>query len=280
MLLERFHRGETVWAVGVYDALGALLARDAGFDVVMTGGFGVTASLLGLPDHEFLTLTENVGVVSRLTALGGLAVVADIDTGYGSTMGVQRAVADFARAGAGAVIIEDQVSPKSCPACAKSVELVDLSEAVAKIRAARSVAGDRLAVIARTDAFDPEEACVRASAYAAAGADLIQPISKTFSDFAGLQELRARCGVPLSLQLLGWLETDLTREQISELAGLATFTFTPLLTAAHALRQNLVALKSNLSTVGLPAPRMPLADLSELLGFDDWIARQESFYRP
>ena len=279
MLLERFRTGEPVWAVGVYDALSALLARDAGFDVVMTGGFGVTASLLGLPDHEFLTLTENVGVVSRVSNLAGLAVVADIDTGYGSTMGVQRAVAEFARAGAAAIIIEDQVSPKSCPACATSVELIDVSEAVAKIRAARSVAGEQMAVIARTDAFDPEEACVRAAAYARAGADLIQPISKTFSDFAGLCQLRERCGVPLSLQLLGWLETDLRREQIVKVAGLATFTFAPLLTAAHAVRRNLSALKSALSTEALPSPRMALADLSDLLGFDDWTRRQEIFYR-
>jgi len=278
MVLERFRAGESVWAVGVYDALSALLAKDAGFDVVMTGGFGVTASLLGLPDHEFLTLTENVGVVSRISSLGGLAVVADIDTGYGSTMGVQRAVGDFARAGAAAVIIEDQVSPKSCPACATSVELIDISEAVAKIKAARSVAGEQVAVIARTDAFDPEEACVRAAAYASAGADLIQPISKTFSEFEGLRRLRERCGVPLSLQLLGWLETDLSREQIVEVAGLATFTFVPLLTAAQALRQNLSALKSALSAEALPAPRMPLAEFSDLLGFDEWTRRQEIFY--
>jgi len=280
MLRNRLQAGAPVWAVGVYDALSALLAREAGFDTVMTGGFGVTASLLGLPDHEFLSLTENLGVVSRISAMGGLDVIADIDTGYGSTMGVERAVREFARAGAAAVIIEDQVSPKSCPACATAVQLIDVAEAAAKIRAARAAAGSDLVVVARTDAFDPEEAFTRASAYADAGADLIQPVSKTFSDFAGIRELRQRCGVPLSLQLLGWLETDLSRQQVAEVAGLAFFTFTPLLSAAQAVHQNLVRLRADLSTTNLPASRMPLTQLSDILGFDEWTARQDRYYRP
>ena len=63
-------------------------------------------------------------------------------------------------------------------------------------------------IIARTDAVDPAEAIRRGKAYVAAGADIIQPISKCFKNFEGLQAMREGCGVPLSLQILAWLETD------------------------------------------------------------------------
>ena len=57
--------GRTVWTAGVYDALSAKLAEEAGFKAVMTSGFAVSASLLGLPDVELYTMTENLGVVSQ-----------------------------------------------------------------------------------------------------------------------------------------------------------------------------------------------------------------------
>ena len=40
--------------------------------------------------------------------------VADGDTGYGNAMNVRRTVQEFARAGAAAILIEDQVWPKKC----------------------------------------------------------------------------------------------------------------------------------------------------------------------
>lgn len=266
---EKLQEPGPVWAVGVYDVLSALIAQKSGFDTVMTGGFGVTASLLGLPDLELLTMTENVGVVANVSRLRGLSVIADIDTGYGSIPGVLRAVEAFRSAGAQAIIIEDQVSPKSCSACVDGTDLIPLDEATAKIRAACDVAGEDVVVIARTDAFEPQEAFVRGRAYVAAGARLIQPVSKTFDSFAGLRELRDRCGAPLSLQLFGWLERDLRRDQIAEIAGIATFTFIPLLTAAAALSDNIRALHKTKSGRVLPLPAMALDAFSAMIGFDD-----------
>ena len=275
---QSLKKSKTVWVAGVYDALSALIAREAGFDTVMTGGFGVTASLLGMPDMELLTLTENVGVVTRVARLSGLSVIADIDTGYGNTANVLRAVTDFRHAGAAAVIIEDQVSPKSCPACTDETAVIAVEEACAKIRAARHAAGDDVIVIARTDAVEPADAIARAQAYVAAGAELIQPINKTFNNFEGLRELRNVCGVPLSIQILGWMEKGLSQAQIEDIAGVATFTFASLLTTSQALMVNMRALVRDRDISNLPVPTMPLADFKELIGFDRMENDQLHYY--
>jgi methylisocitrate lyase len=276
-LREQLAGGRTVWAAGIYDSLSARLAEEAGFDAVMTGGLGMSASLLGMPDFELLTLTENVGVVARAAKAVSIPVIADIDTGYGNTVNVGRAVAEFRAAGAQAVIMEDQVSPKRCAACVDETELIPIDEASAKIRAARDAAGDMI-VIARTDSFDPPEAIARAQAYVAAGADMIQPVSKCFSDHAGLVELRQRAGVPLSIQILGWLER-LSAGEVEQVAGIATFSLVALMTATAALRENLSALRKARDTATLPRPRTALADFNDFIGFDALLASQQRFYR-
>jgi len=278
LLRQSLEKSRTVWVAGVYDALSALIAREAGFDTVMTGGFGMTASLLGMPDMELLTLTENVGVVTRVARLSGVSVIADIDTGYGGTANVLRAVTDFRQAGAAAVIIEDQVSPKSCPACTDETAVISIEEACAKIRAARHAAGEDVVVIARTDAVRPAEAMARARAYVAAGADLIQPINKTFNDFEGLKELRQACGVPLSLQILGWMEKAMTKEQIEEIAGVAVFSFASLLTTSRALMTNMRSLARDHDINNLPVPTMPLEEFTALIGFDQMKNDQLRYY--
>lgn len=276
-LRERLASGRTVWAAGIYDSLSARIAEDAGFDAVMTGGLGMSASLLGMPDFELLTMSENVGVVARAAKAVSIPVIADIDTGYGNTVNVGRSVAEFRAAGAQAVIMEDQVSPKRCAACVADTELIPVDEAAAKIRAARDAAGDMI-VIARTDSFDPPEAIARAQAYVAAGAQMIQPVSKCFSDHAGLVELRDKVGVPLSIQILGWLET-LSPDEVEQIAAIATFSLVALMTTTAALRENLAALRKDRGTAALPRPRTALPAFNDFIGFDALLEEQQKFYR-
>jgi len=274
--LTQVLRGDTVWGVGIYDALSAKLAEWAGFGAVMTGGFGVTASLLGLPDLELLSMAENVATVRRVAAAVSIPVVADIDTGYGNTINVARVMRELKTAGAQAVIMEDQISPKRCAACVDETQLIGLDEAVAKIRAAVEVSDGAIAVIARTDAFDPAEAFVRARAYAEAGAHLIQPVSKTFSRLEDLIELRRRSGCPLSIQILGWLE-QLEPTEVAQVAGLATFSLVPLMTATSALMRNLSALRANLKCSGLPCERMGMEAFKNFIGFDAMIREHQRY---
>ncbi|SFE60058.1 methylisocitrate lyase [Sulfitobacter brevis] len=275
---QRLRKGETVWAAGAYDALSAKLSENAGFDAVMSTGFGVSASHLGVPDVELYTMTENLGVVDKMVDAIGVPLVADTDTGYGNAINVMRTVRAFEKAGVAAMIFEDQEAPKRCPAVANKVDILPITENAGKIRAAVEARRDAdTLIIGRTDSMVEDEAIERACAYVAAGADLIQPISKCFSDIAGLRRLREACGVPLSLQVLGWLETDLSPEEIEEVAGLAVFPLVGLMSATHALQQNLAALARSHQTKDLPMPVTSMGVFKEMIGFSQ-IERQQDRY--
>jgi 2-methylisocitrate lyase-like PEP mutase family enzyme len=45
-------------SVGAHDVFTALIVEQTGFETVFVGGFGPSAPLLGLPDLNFLTMSE------------------------------------------------------------------------------------------------------------------------------------------------------------------------------------------------------------------------------
>jgi methylisocitrate lyase len=278
-LKQRLASGSTVWFAGAQDALSALLVDQSAFDGVFTTGFGVSASLLGQPDMELYTLSENLGVVNHIANVVRKPIFADADTGYGNVLNIQRTVRAFEKAGVAALSIEDQVSPKRCPAAASALVTVPMADAVARIRAAVDARRDpNLLIVARTDVKDPGEAMERAARFAEAGADLIQPITPTFSSHADLVKLRQTCGRPLSLQLMeGTWMAQLNRAQIEAVAGMATYPIVSLLTLVHALRTNLAALAERCGQpMGeLPIPRSPIAQFKQVIGWHDLEKQQE-----
>jgi methylisocitrate lyase len=278
-LKQRLASGSTVWFAGAQDALSALLVDQSAFDGVFTTGFGVSASLLGQPDMELYTLSENLGVVNHIANVVRKPIFADADTGYGNVLNIQRTVRAFEKAGVAALSIEDQVSPKRCPAAASALLTVPMADAVARIRAAVDARRDPdLLIVARTDVKDPAEALERAARFAEAGADLIQPITPTFSSHADLVKLRQTCGRPLSLQLMeGTWMAQLNRAQIEAVAGMATYPIVSLLTLVHALRTNLAALAERCGQpMGeLPVARAPIAQFKQVIGWHDLEKQQE-----
>ncbi|MDE1947907.1 MAG: isocitrate lyase/PEP mutase family protein [Burkholderiales bacterium] len=269
---------KTVWAAGAFDALSARLIQEAGFDALLTSGYGISSSFLGEPDTEFYTMTENLAVTRNVCNAVTIPVIADIDTAYGNAVSAMRTMREFENAGASAVIVEDQVSPKRCPCSSSQIDIVPMEDHVGKLRA--MVAARKhpeLLIIARTDAVDPAEAIRRGRAYVAAGADIIQPISRCFKDFAGLQAMREGCGVALSLQILGWLESDLSPQQIEQVAAIATYPLVALMTATQAMRTNLRALAQARSSKQLPLPVTGLHDFNEFIGFSRVDALQKKY---
>jgi 2-methylisocitrate lyase-like PEP mutase family enzyme len=259
---------KTVWAAGAYDALSARLIEAAKFDAILTTGFGISASFLGKPDVELYTMTENLAVVRQVVNSVEIPVIADCDTGYGNAVNVMRTVREFENAGVSAVILEDQMTPKRCPAIANKVEVISIGEGVAKIKGAVEARRDpNLVIVARTDAGTEAEATERARAYVAAGADMVQPISKTMKDATMLRRFKSAASVPISLQILGWLEKDLSPEDLTDIAGLAVFPLVPLMTIAHAMSTNLKALQAARSTKNLPLPVMDHNAFADLLDF-------------
>src|SRR5512147_780732 len=177
-------------AAGAHDALSAKLAEEAGFDAVWASGFGISA-VQALPDANILTLTETLEAVRRICDAVTVPVVADCDNGWGNAINVMRTAAEFERAGAAGICIEDNDFPKRCSFYAGvRRDLVPAEEHARKIEAATAARRDRgFAVIARTEALIAglgiEEALRRARAYADAGADAVLVHSKS-SDFAEL----------------------------------------------------------------------------------------------
>ena len=115
--------------------------------------------------------------------------------------------------------------------------------------------------------------------YVEAGADLIQPISRTFKDFDGLKQMRDAVGVPLSLQILGWLEKDLSQDQIFEVAGVACYPLVGLMSAAQVLQDNYTRLMADKGTKNLPHPVMSMADFKTFIGFEEIEEQQIKFMR-
>jgi 2,3-dimethylmalate lyase len=176
VLRELIARKEIVMAPGAHDAFSAKLAESVGFEVVYMSGFGTAASVLGLPDIGFLTMTEMAANAKRMSDAVSIPVIADADTGYGNHLNVMRTVEEYERGGVAALQIEDQVSPKRCGHM-EGHRLIPAEEMAAKIRAAvRARKDPDLVLIARTDAISAEgfdEAITRGNLYRDAGADLL-----------------------------------------------------------------------------------------------------------
>src|ERR1700722_5280025 len=91
-----------------YDGLSAKVIEHAGFDAVHMTGSGSSASMLGLPDLGFATVSEMSEHGKNITLAPDLPVIADADTGYGNALNVIRTIREFERAGIVGVHIEDQ----------------------------------------------------------------------------------------------------------------------------------------------------------------------------
>jgi carboxyvinyl-carboxyphosphonate phosphorylmutase len=183
-LKEILYQKKTILVPGAYDAVGAKILKQAGFEVLYMSGSAVTASLTGMPDVGILTMTEMVNHARRIVLATDLPLICDADDGYGNPMNVIRTVKEYEKAGVSGIHIEDQVAPKRCGHF-EGKEIIHSEEMVKKIQAAIFAREDEnFLLIARTDAravAGLEEAIIRARLYAEAGADMIfieSPMSK------------------------------------------------------------------------------------------------------
>jgi 2-methylisocitrate lyase-like PEP mutase family enzyme len=167
---------DIVLASGVYDALTASLATDAGFRALYLSGASIAYTRLGRPDIGLVTMSEVAETLSLIRDRVATPLIVDADTGYGNALNVQRTMRLFERAGATAIQLEDQTFPKRCGHL-QDKSLIPAAEMVGKIRAATDArASSETLVIARTDAVAVEgfeRAVERAGRYAEAGADML-----------------------------------------------------------------------------------------------------------
>ena len=173
-LKQRLAAPKLLLAPGVYDALSALVAEQAGFEALYLSGASIAYTRLGRSDIGLTTFTEVQDTLARITERVALPVIVDGDTGFGNALNVQRTVRGFERAGAAMVQLEDQTFPKRCGHL-DGKGVVPVAEMVGKLHAALD-ARDKTLVLARTDALAVEgieAAFDRAEAYLAAGVDAL-----------------------------------------------------------------------------------------------------------
>ena len=277
---ELLRREKLVYAPGVWDGLSARLVERAGFPAVCSSGYSISASL-GMPDAELYTMTENMGAIARIREGCSLPLIADIDTGYGNAVNVQRTIRAARNAGATAAFMEDQVAPKREPLWVnQAVPLVPIDEAAGKIRAAKDAAGDDFVLIARCDGHG-EDALRRLEAYREAGADLLMPVTRTFSSVEEWQAASDKLGGGLVSTVTAgtWVEREFTRDVLEELdVRIALLPNQPIHVVAGALASALERLAGGEPAGNITAEGMPPKDVPALLGFADVLERQAKYH--
>jgi len=173
---QRLQQPQAVLAPGVYDALTALIAEQAGFEALYLSGASIAYTRLGRSDIGLTTATEVADTLARITERVNLPVITDADTGFGNALNTMRTVKLFERAGAAMLQLEDQTFPKRCGHLdGKSV--IPAAEMCGKLKAALDArtSQDTL-ILARTDALAIEgldAALDRAERYLECGVDAL-----------------------------------------------------------------------------------------------------------
>ncbi len=175
-LKKRLEQPDVLLAPGVYDALSALMAEQAGFEALYLSGASIAYTLLGRSDVGLTTISEVANTLAHITDRVKIPVIVDADTGFGNALNTQRTVRDLERAGASMIQIEDQTFPKRCGHL-DGKAVVPLKEMKGKLRAALDARhSSNTLVLARTDALAIEgfeAALERAERYLECGVDAL-----------------------------------------------------------------------------------------------------------
>lgn len=176
ILRRRLAQSDILVAPGVYDALTATLAVNAGFEALYLSGAAVSYTRLGRPDIGLTSVSEMTDTMALIADRVDVPVIIDADAGFGNALNARRTMQQYERAGASALQLEDQTHPKRCGHLTDKT-LISTNEMCGKIKAmvdARK--NENTLLIARTDAIAVEgfdAATDRAEAYLQAGADVL-----------------------------------------------------------------------------------------------------------
>jgi 2-methylisocitrate lyase-like PEP mutase family enzyme len=280
---ELLNQPGIIRSLGAHDVFTARLIEAAGLETVFLGGFGASASLFGLPDVGFITLSEMADAVRRMAMGVKIPVVADGDTGHGDLHNVVRTVREFERAGAAGVLLEDQVTPKRCGHF-QGKQIIPAAEMVLKLRAALDARRDTdFVLIARTDARAVEGidgAIDRANRYAEAGADVC--FIEAPQSQQELERIPREVRRPLLVNMLtGGVTPILTVEELERLGyKIVVCPIETLLAAGKAIQRVIQALLTR-GRADLPQTEMmTFAEVKQLLGLDTVLGMRDRLSEP
>lgn len=275
-LRKRLTSGPLIVAPGIYDAYGARLAEQAGFEVAYLSGNAASASLLGQPDVGLMDLTLIANLAHRIAACVDIPVISDADTGYGNAVNVRRTVREFEAAGVAAIHLEDQVSPKRCGQLPGARPVIGLAEAVGKIEAAVAARRDPdFVIIARTDAAEAhglDEAIRRGKAFREAGADVLFIEMKSGATVLDdIRRVTSEVGAPCLVNMgAGGKLDELTAAGIERLGvRIAIYPGLARAAAGFAMREALAVLKRDGNTVVMRERMLTLKEYNEALKLEE-----------
>lgn len=272
-LRQRMQRG-AVLAPGVFDALSALLAAEAGFEAIYLSGAAIAYTQIGRPDIGLVTASQVADVVARVRDRVSAPLIVDIDTGFGNALNVKQTVRQFERLGASALQIEDQTSPKRCGHLGGK-ELIGAAEMAGKVRAAVDARqSDDTLIIARTDALAVEglsRALERAALYRDAGADvLFIEAPQSLDDLARIGKAFGDTTFLVANMVEGGRTPMRTAAQLSDLGFRLVITPGALVRAfAFMARDFLRQLRETGSTVANRDRMLDFAQINALLGLPE-----------
>ena len=261
-------------SMGVHDVFTGLIVEQAGFDTLFMGGFGTSASLLGLPDLNFLTMTEMADAILRMTSRLSIPVIADGDTGHGDLHNVHRTVQSFEAAGAAGILLEDQVMPKRCGHFEEK-QVIPCDDMVRKIKTAVAARSNPdFTIFARTDARQMnglEDAIERVNRCCEAGADIA--FIEAPQTRAELEEIPKRVDFPLFANMLtGGVTPILSVAELGQLGyKIAVAPIESLLVTAKAMSDLCSAWKNEGRVDQIAAQSMSFAEVKDLLGVDRYL---------
>ena len=270
-------RPQPLLAPGVYDALSALVAEQAGFEALYLSGASIAYTRLGRSDIGLTTATEVAQTLDLVTARVRLPVIVDGDTGFGNALNVQRTVRAFERAGAAMIQLEDQGFPKRCGHL-DGKALIPVQEMCGKLHAALDArrSADTL-LMARTDAVAVEgleAALERAEQYLACGVDAL-----FIEALRSPQQMQAACArfagrVPLLANMVEGGKTPiLTAAELGRLGfRIVIFPGGAVRAVAHTLARYYGTLQQDGTTAALRGQMLDFDGLNEVLGTPELLA--------
>lgn len=281
-LTQRLASPEILLAPGVYDALTALIAEQAGFEAIYLSGASIAYSHLGRSDVGLTTYTEVEQTLARITERVEVPVIVDADTGFGNALNVIRTVKGFEKAGAAMIQLEDQTFPKRCGHLdGKSV--VPVGEMTGKLAAALD-ARTRAStlILARTDAVAVEgldAALDRAEAYLESGADALFVEAVRSPEQMDTVCRRFAARVPLLVNLVEGGKTPVRPVSDLQARGfrIAIFPGGTARAVAHTLQAYYASLRAHGSTLPWQDRMLDFDGLNQLIGTPDLMALGKRF---
>ena len=264
-----------------YDALSALMIEKAGFRLMGTSGYAISASAIGQPDLGLISFGELLERARNICNCVSIPVDIDADTGYGNALNAYWTAKNYIWIGAAGIRVEDQTWPKRCGHMSGK-SIISREEMVWKIKAmirAREEEGSDLVIGARTDARSIEgfeRTIERAAAYADAGADYIYV--ECPQSLEEVEHLVKVIQIPLAFNLIPGGKTPLFSISDLEVIGVKylSIPMVCLYPAVRAMSSALEALKSyDLQKVGELG--INWSEFNDLIGARCWREREREF---